>query len=65
MEKLRKAEGPVYLWIHALHSPQQNWRPSKGHSEPWRREMDQGSTEATTYQVGLERTEQAYVADSL
>ena len=50
--------------IHVLHSPQ-HWRPSKGHSEPWRREMDQGSTEATTYQVGLERTEQAYVADSL
>ena len=30
-----------------------------------RREMAQGSTEATTYHVGLERTEQAYVADSL
>ena len=25
--------------IHALHSPQQHWRPSKGHSGPWRREM--------------------------
>ena len=51
--------------IHALHSPQRHWRPRKGHSGPWRREMAQGSTEATTYQVGQERTEQAYVAESL
>ena len=65
MEKLRKAEGSVYPWIHALHSPQQHWRPRKGHSGPCRREMAQGSTEATTYYVGLERTEQAYVAESL
>ena len=50
--------------IRALHSPQQDWRPRKGHSGPWRREMAQGSTGATTYQVGLERTEQAYVAES-
>ena len=49
--------------IHALHSPQ-HWRPSKGHSGPWRKGMAQGSTGATTYQVGLERTEQAYVAES-
>ena len=39
--------------IHALHSPQQHWRPRKGHSGPWRRGMAQGSTRATTYQVGL------------
>ena len=50
--------------IHALHCPQQHWRPRKGHSGPWRRGMAQGSTEAITYQVGLERTEQAYVAES-
>ena len=49
--------------IHALHSPQQHWRPRKGHSGPWRREMAQGSTDATTYQVGLKRTGQAYVAE--
>ena len=30
----------------------------------WRRGMAQGSTRATTYQVGLERTEQAYVAET-
>ena len=52
------------LLIHALHSPQQHWRPRKGHSGPWRRGMAQGSTGATTYQVGLKRTEQAYVAES-
>ena len=51
--------------IHALHTPQQHWRPRKGHSGPWRREMAQGSTGATTYQVGLERTEQVYLAESL
>ena len=50
--------------IHALHSPQQHWRPRKGDSGPWRRGMAQESTGATTYQVGLERTEQAYVAES-
>ena len=50
--------------IHALHSPQQHWRPRKWHSGPWRQGMAQGSTGATTYQVGLERTEQAYVAES-
>ena len=44
--------GPM---IHALHSPQQHWRPRKGHSGPWRREMAQGSTETTTYQEGLKR----------
>ena len=49
--------------IHVLHSPQ-HWRPSKGHSGSWRKGMAQGSTGATTYQVGLERTEQAYVAES-
>ena len=53
--------GPL---IHALHTPQQHWRPRKGHSGPWRRGMAQGSTGATTYQVGLERTDQAYVAES-
>ena len=41
--------------IRALHSPQQDWRPRKGHSGPWRREMAQGSTETTTYQEGLKR----------
>ena len=50
--------------IHAFHSSQQHWKPRKGYSGPWRREMAQGSTGATTYQVGLERTEQAYVAES-
>ena len=50
--------------IHVLHSHQQHWRPRKGHSGPWRRGMAQGSTGATTYQVGLERTDQAYVAES-
>ena len=53
--------GPL---IHVLHSPQQHWRPRKGHSGPWRRGMAQGSTGATIHQVGLERTEQAYVAES-
>ena len=50
--------------IHALHFPQQHWRPRKGHSGPWRRGMAQRSTGTTTYIVGLERTEQAYVAES-
>ena len=50
--------------IHVLHSPQKHWRPRKWHSAPWRREMAQGSTGATTYQVGLERTEHTYVAES-
>ena len=50
--------------IYALHSPQQHWRPRKGDSWPWRRGMAQGFTGTTTYQVGLERTEQAYVAES-
>ena len=50
--------------IHALHSPQQHWRPRKGDSGPWRRGMAQGSTGANAYQVGLEGTEQAYVAES-
>ena len=49
--------------IHVLHSPQ-HWRPSKGHSGPWRKGMAQGSTGTTTYQVGLERTEQVFVAES-
>ena len=49
------------LLIHALHVPQQHRRPRKGHSGPWRRGMAQGSTGATTYQVGLEGTEQAYL----
>ena len=53
--------GPM---IHALHSPQQHWRPMKGYSGPWKKRMAQGSTGTTTYQVGLERTEQAYVAES-
>ena len=53
--------GPL---IHALHSPQQHWRPRKGHSGLWGRGMAQASTGAITYQVGLERTEQAYVAES-
>ena len=52
------------LPMHVLHSPQQHWRTRKRHSGRWRREMAQGSTEATTYQVGLKRTEQAYVAES-
>ena len=49
--------------IHVLHSPQ-HWRPSKGHSGPRRKGMAQGSTGTTTYQVGLERTEQVFVAES-
>ena len=50
--------------FHVFYSPQQHWRPRKGHSGLWRRRMAQGSTGTTTYQVGLERTEQAYVAES-
>ena len=53
--------GPL---VQALHTPQQHWRPRKGHSGPWRRGMAQGSTGANAYQVGLEGTEQAYVAES-
>ena len=45
--------------IHVLHSPQQHWRP-----RAWRRGMTRGSTGNTNYQVGLQRTEQAYVAES-
>ena len=66
MEKLRKAEGSVYpmsLDTCIAFSPAA-WRSRKGHSGPWRRGMAQGSTRATTYQVGLERTEQAYVAET-
>ena len=48
--------------IHVFHSPQQHWRQRKGHSWPWRRRMAQGCTGTTTYQVGLKRTEKAYVA---
>ena len=59
-----KALCTLGLPITWLHSPQQHWRLRKGHSGPWRRGMAQGSTGATTYQVGLERTEQAYVAES-
>ena len=59
-----KALCTLDLLIHALHSPQQYWRPRKGHSGPWRRGMAQGSTGATAYQVGLERTEKAYVAET-
>ena len=33
--------------VHVLHSPQQHWRPRKGHSGPWRRGMAQGSTRAS------------------
>ena len=53
--------GPL---IQALHYLQQHWRPRKGHFGPWRGRITQGSTGAITYQVGLERTEQAYVAES-
>ena len=53
--------GPL---IQVLHYPQQHWRPRKGHFGPWRGRITQGSTGAITYQVGLERTEQVYVADS-
>ena len=66
MEKLRKAEGYVFLGSPntcVAFSPAA-WRPREGHSGPWRRGMALGSTGATTYQVGLERTEQAYVAES-
>ena len=50
--------------IHALNSPEQHWRPRKGHSGPWRGGVAEGPTGAITYQVGLERKEQAYVAES-
>ena len=66
MEKLRKAEGSVYpmsLNTCVVFS-QAAWRPREGHSGPWRRGVAHGSTGATTYQVGLERTVQAYVAES-
>ena len=59
-----KALCTLDLPIHVLHSPQQHWRPRKGHSGLWRRGMAQGSTGAITYQVELERTEQAYVAEN-
>ena len=59
-----KALCTLHPQIHVLHSPQQHWRPRKGDSGPWRREMAQGFTGATTYQVELERTEQAHVAES-
>ena len=62
--EMLKALCSLGLLITWLHSPQQHWRPSKGHSRPWRRGVSQGSTGATSYQVGLERTEQAYVAES-
>ena len=63
--EMLKALCTLDLSIHALHSPQQHWRPRKGHSGPLRRDMAQGSTgPTTTYQVGLERTEQEYVAES-
>ena len=61
MEKLRKAEGSVYpmsLDTCVVFS-QAAWRPREGHSGPWRRGVAHGSTGATTYQVGLERTVQA------
>ena len=57
-----KALCTLGLLIHVLHSPQQHWRPRKGHSGPWRRGVAQVSTGASAYQVGLERTEQAHVA---
>ena len=50
--------------IHVFHSPQQHWRQRKGHSWPWRRRMAQGCTGTTTYQVDMERKEQAYMAES-
>ena len=62
-EKL-KALCSLGLLIHAVHAPQQHWRPRKGHSGPWRRGMTQGSTGANIYQVELERIEEAYVAES-
>ena len=43
--------------IHALFSPQQLWKPRKGHSGAWSSGIAQGSTGSTTYHVGLERTE--------
>ena len=59
-----KALCTLGLVMHELHPSQQHWRPRKRHSGPWRRGMAQGSPEATTYQVGLEKTEQAYVAET-
>ena len=59
-----KSQCILSLPIHVLHFPQQHWRPRKENSGPWRRGMAQGSIGATTYQVRLERTEQAYVAES-
>ena len=52
------------LPIHVFHSPQQHWRQRKGHSWPWRRRMAQGCTGTTTYQVDMERKEQAYMTES-
>ena len=66
MEKLRKAEGSVYPGSPdnmVAFSPA-TLEARKGHSGPWRRWMAQGPTGATTYQVGPERTEQAYVAET-
>ena len=66
MEKLRNAEGSVYPGSPdnmVAFSPVA-LEAKEGASGPWRRGMAQGSTGVTAYQVGLEMTEQAYVAET-
>ena len=48
-----KALCTLGLPIHVLHSPQKHWRQRRGILGPGGGVMAQGSTGATTYQVGL------------
>ena len=66
MEKLRKAEGFVYSGSPntcVAFSPAA-LKAKEGAFCVLEEGMVQGSTGATTYQLGLERTEKAYVAES-
>ena len=66
MEKLRKAEGSEYpgsLDTGVAFSPAA-LEAKQGAFWALEGVVSQGSTGATSYQVGLERTEQAYVAES-
>lgn len=44
--------------------PLQHWRPRKGCAGPWRRGVAQVSTGAVTWEMGLERSQQVWVAES-
>ena len=66
MEKLRKAEGSVYTGSPdtcVAFSPA-ILEAKEGAFWALEERDAQGSTGATTYQVGLERTEKAYVAET-